>query len=123
MATDVRNCLGLLLLSQLFGLRLLLLLLLQFEALCCSFELSFINDKEVAGAALGEIRLRQDVLHTGDRAHLALLIDVLQLMHLIGLIDDTISFFKMNQFVRLLTVVEDIAKLLSVALILSSFRV
>ena len=76
----------------------------------------------MAGAPLGEIRLRQDVLHARDRAHFALLIDVLQLVHLVGFVDDAITFLKMDQFVRLLTVIEDVAKL-SVALILSRLRV
>lgn len=74
MAPYVRYRLHFPLLRQLFG---LLLFLLDLEAFRCSFELLFIDDKEVAGTSLGEVRLRQDVLDTRDGTHVALLVDVL----------------------------------------------
>ena len=108
MAANVCNGLSFLLLSQLLCFRLLFLLLLQFKPFRRCFELGLIDDKEVARAALGEVRLGQYVLHTSDGTDLALFIDVFQLMHLVGFVDDTITFLKMDQLVRLLTVVKDV---------------
>ena len=41
-------------------------LLLSGEALLGCLELLLVDNEEVAGAALGEVRLRQDVLHARD---------------------------------------------------------
>lgn len=60
-----------------------------------------VDDKKVTWSAFRKIRLRQDVLYSRDRTHFTLVIDVLQLMHLVGLINDPITLFKVNQFVLL----------------------
>ena len=97
-ASNVRNRLNLLLLGQLFS---FLLLLLDFETFGSCLELLLIDDEEMAGSALGEVRLSQNVLHSRDGAHLALVVDVLELMHLVWLVDDPISLLKVNEFVIL----------------------
>ena len=78
-----------------------LLFRLQLEALGRRLELRLVHDEEVAGSALGEVWLREDVLNPGDRAYLSLVIDVLELVHLIGLINNPIALFKVNQLVFL----------------------
>ena len=98
MAAYVSNRLKLLLLSQLFC---FLLLLLDFETFGSCFELLLIDDEEVTWAALREIRLCQNVLHSCDRTHFTLIIDILELVHLVWLVNDPVSFLKMDQFVVL----------------------
>lgn len=67
MAPNVRYGLHLALLDEFLCLLLfLLLLLLQFEAFSCGFELLLVHYEEVAGAALAEVRLRQNVLNARD---------------------------------------------------------
>ena len=61
----------------------------------------FIDDKEVTGAPLRKVRLSQNVLHSSDRRDISLVVDVLQLMHFIRLIDNPVSFFKVDKFILL----------------------
>ena len=75
--------------------------MLDFETFGSCLELLLIDDEEMAGSALGEVRLCQNVLHSRDGAHLALVVDVLELMHLVWLIDDSITLLKVDQFVIL----------------------
>lgn len=91
-------CYGLqfLLTGELFS---LLFLLLEFESLGSCLKLLFVDDEEVAWPSFGEIGLSQDVLHTRDRAHFTLVIDVLELVHLIWLVDDPVTLLKVYQFV------------------------
>ena len=100
MAPNVGNSLQLLLFGYFFS---LLLLLLEFEALRGRLKLLLVHDKEVAGPSLTKVRLRQNVLHTSDRADIALIVDILQLVSLIGLVDDSVSLFKVDQFACLLS--------------------
>ena len=93
MAANVSNCLQLLLLGQLFS---LLFLLLQLEAFGRSLKLSLVHYEEVARSSLGKVWLREDVLDAGDGADFAFLVDILELMHLIGLVDDAIALLKVN---------------------------
>lgn len=95
-AADVRHGLELALLGQLL---LLLLLGLESEALGRSLELVLVDHEEVARAPLGEVWLSQDVLHSCDRADLAFVIDVLQLVHVVGLVYNAIALLKVNQLV------------------------
>ena len=64
MTPYVRDSLHFTLLRQLFS---LLLLLLKFKALGRRLKLLLVHDKEMAGSALGEIWLRQNVLNACDR--------------------------------------------------------
>ena len=100
MTPYVRHGLHFALLRQFFS---LLLLLLQFEALSGCLELLLVHNKEVTGAAFGEVGLSQNVLDAGDRRDLTLVVDILELVHLVGLVYDSISFLKMNKFVLLST--------------------
>ena len=93
MTANVCHSLQFLLAGKLFS---LLLLLLEFESLCGSFELLFVDDEEVTRPSFREIGLCQDVLHTCDRAHLALVIDVLELVHLIWLIDNSVTLLEVD---------------------------
>ena len=93
MAANISNCLQLLLLGQLFS---LLFLLLQLEAFGRSLKLSLVHYEEVARSPLGKVWLREDVLDAGDGADFAFLVDILELMHLIGLVDDAIALLKVN---------------------------
>ena len=74
MAPNIRHCLKLALLGQLLS-----FLFFGFlgEAFGGCLKLVLIHDKEVAGAPFGEIRLRQDVLHSSDRADFSFVIDIL----------------------------------------------
>ena len=53
----------------------------------------------MAGASFREVRLRQYVLNSSDRADLTFVIDVLQLVHLVWLIDYAVTLFKVDQLV------------------------
>ena len=74
MAPNVCHSLHFALLSQFFG---LLLLLLQFEAFGRRFEFLLVHHEEVTWSTLGEVRLRQDVLDSSNRRYFTLVIDVL----------------------------------------------
>ncbi len=102
MAPYVSHSLQLLLFGYLFS---LLLFLLELETLRRSLKLLFVDDEEMAGASFREIRLGQDVLHTSDRAHITFVIDVLQLVSLIWLVDNSVTFLEVNQFASLVLVV------------------
>ena len=77
------------------------LLLLGFlgEAFGCSFKFVLVHDEKVARSTLREIWLRQDVLHSRDWTDFTLIIDVLELVHIVRLVDDPVSLLEMNQFV------------------------
>lgn len=94
MAPDICDRLHLPLLGLLFSLRLIILLLL--EAFRRSFKLLLIDYKEVAWTSLREIWLGQDVLDTCDWANVSLLINIFQLVHLIGFINDSVTFLEMD---------------------------
>lgn len=96
MASDVGQSLHLSLLGQLFC---LLFFLLVAEAFGGCLKLLLVDHEEVAGAPLREIWLRQNVLHARDRAHFPLLIDVLQLVHVVRLVYYAVAFFEMDQLV------------------------
>ena len=103
MASDILHRLQLFLSSDLLRGQLggSLLFRLQLEALGRRLKLCLVHDEEVAGSTFGEVRLREDVLDPGNRAYLSLIIDVLQLVHLIWLINNPIAFLKVNQLVFL----------------------
>ena len=102
MAPNVCHSLLLLLSGKLFsGLDFLLFLLLLFEALGCSLKFLFVDNEEVTRSALREVWLRQYVLNACNRCHFTLIIDILQLIHLIRLIYDPVTFFKVDHFVVL----------------------
>ena len=102
MAPNVCHSLLLLLSRELFsGLNSLLFLLLLLEALSCSLEFLFVDNEEVARSALREVWLCQYVLNACNRCYFTLIIDILQLVHLIGLIYDSVTFFKVDHFVVL----------------------
>ena len=77
------------------------LLLLGFlgKAFGCSFKFVLVHNEKVARSTLREIWLRQDVLHSRDWTDFTLIVDVLELVHVIWLIDDPVSLLEMNQFV------------------------
>ena len=98
MTPDIRDSLHLALLRQLLS---LLLLLFQLEAFGGGLKLLLIHHEEVAGSALGKVGLSQDVLHAGDRRNFALVVDVLELVHLVGLIDDPVALLEVDELVFL----------------------
>ena len=98
MTANVGHGLELLLLGELLGLR---LLLLHFEALRRRLELLLVHHEEVAGAPLREVGLCEDVLHSRNRTDLALIVDVLELVHLVRLVNDPIALLEVDQFVIL----------------------
>jgi len=101
-APNVGNSLKLFLLGQLFS---FLLLLLQLESFSCCFKLLLVDNKEVTWASFRKVGLGQDVLDTGDWTDIALFVDVLQLMHLVWLVNNAVSLLKVDQFVSLLPLV------------------
>ena len=56
----------------------------------------FVDHKEVAWTAFREIGLCQYVLHSSYGTHITLIIDILQLMHLIWLINYAIALFEVD---------------------------
>ena len=60
-------------------------------------EFRLIHYKEMARSSLGEVRLCQDILHTCDWTHFSLVIDVLELMDIVGLVYDAISTLKVDK--------------------------
>lgn len=98
MTPDVRHGLHFALLGQLFS---LLFFLFQFEALGRRFKLLFVHYEKVAGTALGKIWLGQNVLDARDRRHFTFVIDILELVHLVRLVNDPITLLKVDQFVLL----------------------
>ena len=60
-----------------------------------------VHNEEVAGSTLGKVRLSQNVLHARDGRNFALVIDVLQLVHLIRLINDPVSLLEVDKLVFL----------------------
>ena len=109
MTPNVCYCLHFALLSQLFS---LLFLLLNFESFCGRLKLLLVHHKKVTGTSLTEVRLCQNVLHSSDRAYVSLLINVFELVHLVGFVDDTITFFEMNQLIPWLKRVRRVYRLL-----------
>ena len=101
MAPYVSHSLQLLLLGNLFR---LLLFLLQLEALRGSLELLLVHYEEVTWTSLGEVGLREDVLHASDRTHVPLVVDVLQLVRLVWLIDYSVALLKVDELAGLLPV-------------------
>lgn len=53
----------------------------------------------MARSPFREVWLSQDVLDAGDRADLSLVIDILQLMHVIRLVNYPIALLKMDQLI------------------------
>ena len=100
MTPNVRNSLHFALFCQLFC---LLFLLLQFEAFRRRFELLLVHHEEVTWSALRKVRLGQNVLNPRDWRNFALVINILQLVHLVRLVDDSITLLKVDQFVLLRT--------------------
>ena len=62
----------------------------------------------MAGTAFGKVGLREDVLDPGDGTYFSLVVDVLKLVHLVGLINNSIAFFKVNQLVFLAVLLKGI---------------
>ena len=96
MAPNIRNSLQFPLFRHIFSLLLLLLDLITFSS---GFKLVLIDDKEMARAPLWKIRLSQDVLYASYWRNLAFVVYILQLVHFIRLVDNSISLFKVNQLV------------------------
>ena len=96
MAANIGHSLYFALFLELFS-----LLLLSFlgEAFCCSFKFMLVHDEKVARSTLREIWLRQDVLHSRDWTDFTLIVDVLELVHIVRLVYDPVSLLEMNQFV------------------------
>lgn len=74
MAPNIRHCLKLALFGQLLSFLFFGFLGKAFRG---GFKLVLIHDEEVTGATFGEIRLRQDVLHSSDRTDLSFIVDIL----------------------------------------------
>ena len=72
----------------------------------------------MAGATLGKVGLRKDVLHTSDGTYLSLIVDVFELVHLVGLINNPIAFFKVNQLVFLAVLLKRIRGAIIIIIIL-----
>lgn len=87
-----------------------MLFLLELEAFGRSLKLGFVHDEEVAGASLRKVWLGEDVLDAGDGADLALLVDVLELVHFVWLVDDPVAFLEVHQLVCLRSI-EDVTEL------------
>ena len=68
--------------------------ILELLEACSSLKFRLINNEEVTWSTLREVRLRQDILHACYRAHLSLVIDILQLVNIIWLIDNPVTSFK-----------------------------
>ena len=68
----------------------------------------------MTGTSLWEIWLSQDVLDTCYWTNITLLIDVFELMHLIGLVNYPITFLEMDQFISLWALVEKLIHLGSI---------
>ena len=96
MAANIGHSLYFALFLELFS-----LLLLGFlgEAFGCSFKFVLVDNEKVARSTLREIWLRQDVLHSRDWTDFTLIVNVLQLVHIVRLVDDPVSLLEMNQFV------------------------
>ena len=119
MAANILHRLKFLLFSDLFrGLLWSLLFRLQLEALRCSLELCLVHDEEVAGSTLGKVGLRKDVLHTSDGTYLSLIVDVFELVHFIGLINNPIALFKVNQLIFLAVLLKRIRGAIIIIIIL-----
>ena len=95
-----------------------MLLRLQLEALGFSLELCLVHDEEVAGSALGKVGLGEDVLYTCDGTYLSLIVDVLELVHFIGLINNPIALFKVNQLIFLAVLLKRIRGAIIIIIIL-----
>ena len=119
MAANILHRLQLLLSSDFFwGLLRSLLFRLQLEALGCSLELCLVHDEEVAGSALGKVGLGEDVLYTCYGTYLSLIVDVLELVHFIGLINNPIALFKVNQLIFLAVLLKRIRGAIIIIIIL-----
>ena len=77
------------------------LLLLGFlsKTFGCSFKFVLVDYEEVARTSFREIWLRQNVLNTRDRTDFTLVVDILQLVHIVWLINDPIALLEMNQLI------------------------
>ena len=91
---------------------------LQLEALGCSLELCLVYDEEVARSALGKVGLGEDVLYTCYGTYLSLIVDVLELVHFIGLINNPIALFKVNQLIFLAVLLKRIRGAIIIIIIL-----
>ena len=91
---------------------------LQLKALGCSLELCLVHDEEVAGSALGKVGLGEDVLYTCDGTYLSLIVDVFELVHFIGLINNPIALFKVNQLIFLFVLLKRIRGAIIIIIIL-----
>ena len=91
--SNVRYGLKFFLFSQFFS---LLLLLLHFETFSRRLKLLFVHHEEVARPTFGKVWLCQNILHSCDWTDFSLFIDVLQLMHLVWFVDDSIPFFEVD---------------------------
>jgi hypothetical protein len=61
------------------------------------FEFRLVYHEEVAGSALAEVGLRQDILHACDWADIALIVDVFELIDFVGLIDDPVASLEVDK--------------------------
>ena len=81
-----------------------MLLLLELKTFGGSLELGLIHYKEVTRSSLRKVWLSEDVLDTSDGTNFTFLIDILELVHLVRLVDDTVTFLKVHQLVRFLPI-------------------
>ena len=72
----------------------------------------------MAGTAFGKVGLREDVLDPGDGTYFSLVVDVLELVHLVGLINYPIALFKVNQLVFLAVLLKRIRRRIIIIIIL-----
>lgn len=72
----------------------------------------------MAGTALGKVGLCEDILDPGDRTYLSLIVDVFELVHLVGLINNPIALFKVNQLVFLAVLLKRIRGAITIIIII-----
>ena len=49
-------------------------------------------------STLGEVRLGQDVLYARDGRDVTLIVDIFQLVDLVGLVDDSVASLEVDEF-------------------------
>ena len=72
----------------------------------------------MAGATLGKVGLSEDVLNPGNWTYFSPIVDVFQLVHLVGLINNPIALFKVNQLVFLAVLLKRIRGAIIIIIIL-----
>ena len=84
--------------------------MLELKTFGSRLKLGLIHYEEVAWSSFRKVWLSEDILDTSDGTNFTFLIDVLELVHLVRLVNDTVTFLKVHQLVRFLPI-ENITEL------------